>query len=91
MNTFTGVEVPNLTGGWSNAGKLFEGNKFACFALNILQPGIPDFLKRPLADFSNATSFLDTYLFSIIGKQKCWELGQNDQSLLIDSTGHTPN
>lgn len=61
MNSFTSVEVSDLTGGVLNAENLFQGDNFACFAFNIVQQGIPDFLKGPLADLNNAFSFLDAY------------------------------
>ncbi|KAJ5648442.1 hypothetical protein N7490_004814 [Penicillium lividum] len=89
VNSFTGVEVSDITGGVLNAANLFEGDNFACFVFSLLQQGIPDFLKGPLADINSATSFLDPYLAPILGKLECPELGQYDQSLFNDFPGYT--
>ncbi|KAJ5760956.1 hypothetical protein N7520_008112 [Penicillium odoratum] len=89
VNSFTGVEVSDLTGGVLDAGNLFEGDNFACFVFSLLQQGIPDFLKGPLADIFNATSFLDPFLAPILGKLECPELGQYDQSLFNHFPGYT--
>jgi hypothetical protein len=40
VNSFTGVDVANLTGGVYNAQTLFQGDNFQCFAFQIAQNGI---------------------------------------------------
>ncbi|KAJ5115843.1 hypothetical protein N7456_000191 [Penicillium angulare] len=88
VNSFTGVAVSDLTGGVLDAKNLFEGDNFACFAFVLLQQGIPDFLKGPLADINNATSFLKPFLSPILDKLECPELGDFDQSLFNDFPGY---
>ncbi|KAI5241383.1 Cloroperoxidase [Aureobasidium subglaciale] len=41
-NTFTGVDVTNLTGGVYNAGDLLKGNNAACFAYQVAAQAKPD-------------------------------------------------
>ncbi|KAI5195675.1 Cloroperoxidase [Aureobasidium subglaciale] len=41
-NTFTGVDVANLTGGVYNAGDLLKGNNAACFAYQFAAQAKPD-------------------------------------------------
>ena len=89
MNSFTGVSVESLTGGVLNAETLFEGDNFACFAFNLAQQGIPDFLKGPLSALNNATAFLNTYLSPILDALECPQLGQYDQGLFNEFPGHT--
>lgn len=88
VNSFTGVDVEDLTAGVLNAKNLFEGDNFACFAFVLLQQGIPDFLKGPLADINNATSFLAPFLSPLFDKLECPQLGKFDQSLFNDFPGY---
>ncbi|CAG8071900.1 unnamed protein product [Penicillium salamii] len=88
VNSFTGVNVEDLTSGVLNAKNLFEGDNFACFAFVLLQQGIPHFLKGPLEDINNATSFLAPFLEPLLGKLTCPELGKFDQSLFNSFPGH---
>lgn len=63
VNTFTGVNVGNLTGGVYNAQSLREGNNLWCFAMQLSAGTAPDVLKplfsvldKPLALMRAATS-----------------------------------
>lgn len=88
VNSFTGVNVADLTGGVLNAKNLFEGDNFACFVFVLLQQGIPHFLKGPLEDINNATSFLHPFLSPVLDVLECPELGNFDQSLFNDFPGY---
>jgi hypothetical protein len=47
-NTFTGVDIANLTGGLYNTDTLLEGNNFACFAYQLSAQAKPDILLGPV-------------------------------------------
>lgn len=42
VNTFTGVDLSDLTGGVYNAKTLLQGNNLACFFLQAALAGMPD-------------------------------------------------
>lgn len=88
VNSFTGVQVEDLTGGVLNGKNLFEGDNFACFVFVLAQQAIPHFLKGPLEDINNATSFLNPFLDPILNVLECPELGRFDQSLFNDFPGY---
>ena len=58
-NTFTGLDVSNLTGGVYNAQDLFKSDNLACFSFSILQQGIPNFLSTALNALAPATDFIN--------------------------------
>lgn len=49
-NSFTGVDVMNLTGGVYNAQTLAQGNNLFCFGTQFLQQAVPDVLKGVAID-----------------------------------------
>jgi hypothetical protein len=44
VNSFTGVDVADLTGGLLNAATLLEGNNLLCLAFEVLKTASPNFL-----------------------------------------------
>jgi hypothetical protein len=75
VNTFTGVNVADLTGGAFSDSTLFQGNNFACFAFSLLQQGIPNFLNNPLNDLAPVTNLINKYVGPIVGGLSCPQQG----------------
>jgi hypothetical protein len=48
VNTFTGVDLGNLTGGVFNLPTLLEGNNLGCFIFQLSAQAKPDILLQPL-------------------------------------------
>lgn len=46
VNSFTGVDLSDITGGVLNAGKLLESNNLLCFALQIVKMASPSYLNN---------------------------------------------
>ncbi|KAI9687160.1 MAG: hypothetical protein M1822_002571 [Bathelium mastoideum] len=88
-NSFVGVSVENLTSGVYNADTLFEGDNFACFAFNIAQQGLPDFLQGPLSAINNATAFVQQYFDPITSALNCSQLAQYDAGVLNSFPGYS--
>ncbi|EGP92438.1 uncharacterized protein MYCGRDRAFT_24719, partial [Zymoseptoria tritici IPO323] len=80
-NSFTGVNVANLTGGVYDATTLFQGNNFACFAFQLLEQGIPDFASKALNALDPVTSLVNKYIGPVIGGLSCPQLGQFDNGV----------
>jgi hypothetical protein len=78
VNTFTGLNVADISGGAFNAETLFQSNNFACFAYQLLQQGIPDFLNNVINDISPATSLVNKYVGPLVGGLSCPQLGKFD-------------
>ena len=49
QNTFTGVDLSNLTGGVFNGANLLQGNNLQCFFAQAAQAAIPDLAGTTLA------------------------------------------
>ncbi|KAF3003438.1 hypothetical protein E8E13_001966 [Curvularia kusanoi] len=83
-NTFTGVDLVNLTGGVFDAATLLEGNNLACFAYQVASIGAPDILRGGLVGtlLGTALSKLADALSPILANFNCPELIKYDKSLL---------
>ncbi|KJX98620.1 hypothetical protein TI39_contig401g00002 [Zymoseptoria brevis] len=81
VNTFTGVNVANLTGGVYDATTLFQGNNFACFAFQLLEQGIPDFASKALNALDPVTSLVNKYIGPVTGGLGCPQLAQFDNGV----------
>lgn len=46
VNSFTGVDLDDVTGGVLNAGKLLENNNLICFALEVVRMASPNYLNN---------------------------------------------
>ncbi|KAK8909066.1 hypothetical protein ACHAPF_006883 [Botrytis cinerea] len=81
VNTFSGVDFSNLTGGVYNLESLFEGNNLACFLLQNAQLTAPDFLKTIFTDITEPLGILSTTTNGILGAiGGCPQLMEVDQS-----------
>ena len=87
-NSFVGVSVENLTNGVYNIDTLFEGDNFACFAFNIAEQGLPDFLQGTLAALNNVTAFVQQYFSPITSALNCSQLAQYDAGVLNSFPGY---
>lgn len=69
-NTFTGVNIDDLTGGAYNTATLLEGNNLLCFAFEFAQQGEPDLLKDLAAIGGGAAA----KAIEALGCPVCWLL-----------------
>lgn len=78
VNTFTGLNVANLSGGILSAETLFTGDNFACFTFQLLQQAIPDFINPTLNNLAPVTDLINKYFGPIVGGLSCPALGKLD-------------
>lgn len=78
-NSYTGVDLSNLTGGVYNAQSLLQGNNLACFALQAAQAAAPDLLK-PIFPGGNALAQLNTAVGNALAPLSCPQLASYDQT-----------
>lgn len=86
-NSYVGVSVANFTGGVFDAGNLFKGDNFQCFAFSIAENGLPDFVKGPLNQLNKAEKLLGKHFNNLIGDLNCPQLGKSDQGLFNQFPG----
>ncbi|KAF7193697.1 Dothistromin biosynthesis peroxidase dotB [Pseudocercospora fuligena] len=87
VNTYTGVDIANLTGGAYNAQTLFQGNNFGCFFLQTEQQAIPLQLQGGVNDVAKATALVLKYLTPLSAKLGCPALSKYDNSVFQKYTG----
>jgi len=81
-NTFTPVDIANLTGGVFNAGTLTQGNNFACFFYQLAAQAKPDILLGVLDSLTDAIG-------KIVGGLGCPQLKKIDTKQLQALPGYT--
>lgn len=88
-NTFTGVDILNLTGGVYNANTLLQGNNAACFIFQFLEQAAPDLLKGLFVSDSTLLGQLNAAISSALGSYSCPALKQIDESQFNKFPGYT--
>jgi hypothetical protein len=81
-NSFTGVDIGDLTGGMFNAATLTQGNNFACYVYQLAAQAKPDIALGALDALTGAVG-------SIIGKLGCPQLKAIDDSQLEKLPGYS--
>lgn len=74
-DSFTGVDIGNLTGGVLNAQSLLEGDNFACLAYQAAAQAKPDVALAVLTKLTNAIN-------DVVGALSCPQLENIDESQL---------
>jgi hypothetical protein len=80
-NTFTGVNLEDLTGGVFNAANLLEGNNLLCFAFQVASEAGPDILRGLVGNVLTAVQKLTDALNPVIQSLGCPQLAKYDASL----------
>ncbi|ETN38619.1 uncharacterized protein HMPREF1541_06656 [Cyphellophora europaea CBS 101466] len=88
-NSFTGVNLQDLTGGVYNAKNLLEGNNLACFAYQAAILNAPDLLKGLLSDVTGAVNKITDSLGDTLVQLGCPQLEKIDDSQLSQFPGYT--
>jgi hypothetical protein len=89
VNTYTGIDLSNLTASTYNLDTLFEGDNFGCFFFQTQQQAVPDALKGGLNDVANAVDLINQYSNNILSGLSCPQLAGYDDSLLNSYPGRT--
>lgn len=80
-NTFTGVDVTNLSGGVLNSADLLKGNNAACLAFQFAAQAKPDVLLASLTKLTNLVT-------STMSKLSCPQLQAIDDAQLQKYPGY---
>ena len=89
VNSFTGVDLEDLTGGVYNLQTLGEGDNAACLAFQFSQQAAPDLLKGLFSSITAPLSQLNTALSNVFSELSCPELKAIDTSQFANYPGST--
>lgn len=81
VNTFTGVDFSDLTGGVFNFADLTEGNNLECLILQIIMAAGPDFIGNTFSDAASALTPLADKVMDLLASQGCPQLYEYNQQL----------
>lgn len=81
VNSFTGVDTGNLTGGVYDADTLLQGNNLACFMYQATQAGLLDQLGPLLGSVSDLTNYMDSKLAPFMQDLSCPQLSSFNNEL----------
>ncbi|CZT41973.1 related to oxidase [Rhynchosporium secalis] len=74
VNTFTGIDITNLTGGLLNGATLLEGNNLACFLLQGVFQFLPDTLLSTVGELGALLSKLNGITNNALAPLSCKKL-----------------
>ncbi|KAM3071057.1 hypothetical protein ACMFMG_009964 [Clarireedia jacksonii] len=89
VDTFTGVDVEDLTGGVYNAQTLLQGNNAICFAYQFAQQAAPDLLKGLFSNITQPLAQLNDALGKVFSTLSCPQLEKIDTSQFASYPGST--
>lgn len=89
VNTFTGIDPGNLTGGVFNSANLLQGNNLGCFAFQSIESNLPNILDLPIAKAHALTNLIDTFLAPVVGNLSCPPLATFKQGVFNAYPGYT--
>ena len=89
VDTFTGVNLENLTGGVYNLKTLAQGDNAACFAFQFQLQAAPDLLKGTFSSITKPLSQLTSALAPVFAKLGCPQLQSIDTSQFKNYPGST--
>jgi len=81
-NSFSGVDVGDLTGGLLNSASLLKDNNLGCFVFQVAAQAKPDLLLAPLAKLTSA-------LGDVVSQLGCPQLQKVDDAQLKKYPGYT--
>lgn len=88
VNTFTPVDIRNLTGGVFNAETLLEGNNLECFVFQSLLAASPDILGSTYTDVNKAMTPLLDKVQQVLGNTLCPQLQTYNSALFNGYPGY---
>ncbi|CAI6290656.1 unnamed protein product [Periconia digitata] len=80
VNSFTGVNLGDITGGVYNAQTLLEGNNALCFAFQAAQQGIPSVLSGLLSNLGPIIALVGQFVNPVTSALNCPALNTFNQS-----------
>lgn len=89
VDTFTGVDIQDLTGGVLDAHTLLEGNNLLCFVQQLLVQQLPDILSGLFTDTNPSQDLLGSALNNLTDSLGCPNLNNIDKAQFDKYPGYT--
>ena len=90
VNSFTGLDLANITGGLYNGATLAENDNFACFAYQLIIQAGPDILQGLDSDLQKATALLEQAVAKGSTGLECPQLQSIDKENLMEQYNKYP-
>ncbi|TVY13783.1 Aromatic peroxygenase [Lachnellula arida] len=71
VNSFTGVDPADISGGVYNAQTLLQGNNLGCFFFQAAQQGIPVALSGIVSDLAPVVALVNQYISPVLSELNC--------------------
>jgi len=81
VNSFSSVDLGDLTGGVTNAQSLFQGNNFACFLYQASLAGLPDAAAPGLGATGSILDWATSQVAPLQQALSCLQLGKFNNDL----------
>ena len=89
VNSFTGIDPENLTGGVFTTSNLLEGNNAACYGFELGLQEAPDILQSLYSDVTSALDTLSSAFQSVTSELGCPTLSSVDMAQFSQFPGYT--
>ncbi|EWZ31052.1 uncharacterized protein FOBCDRAFT_208302 [Fusarium oxysporum Fo47] len=89
VNSFSGVDIGDLTGGVFNTAMLLKGDNLECFVMQIIMAAAPDVLGSQFTDVTKALRPLADKLRQLLAGKTCPKLQKVNMKLFEKFPGYT--
>ena len=89
VNSFTGVDLEDLTGGVFNFANILDPDNLACLIFQITLAAGPDFLGSTFTDVKKALTPLSDKVMQLLAGKECPQLLEYNQGLFEQYPGYT--
>lgn len=87
VNSFSGVDLGDLTSGVTNEQSLFQGNSFACFLYQASLAGLPDAVAPGLGAIGSILNWATSQIAPLQQAHSCPQLGKFNNDLFNQLPG----
>lgn len=88
VNSFTGINPGDITGGVFNGATLLQGNNIGCFAFQAAQQALPSVLSGIVSSIAPVIALVNSYLTPVLQSLNCPALTTFDQSAFNQFPGY---
>ncbi|KAH8601004.1 hypothetical protein B0O99DRAFT_681860 [Bisporella sp. PMI_857] len=88
VDSFTGIDPGDISGGVFNAATLLQGNNLGCFAFQAAQQGLPSALSGIISNIAPVIALVNQYVSPVLQSLNCPALTSFNQSAFNQFPGY---